>query len=95
MKYIRQTRCTFKAHFEEHIRDTRTNRHNLKYAQHMLDTGHAYNTMDQTMKILHIDKKRHKLNTLKRLEIYILTKKALQLNDTHTETHNPIFDVLI
>jgi GTPase SAR1 family protein len=77
MKYIGQTRHTFRACFKEHIQDIRTNRHNSKYAQHILDKGHAYNTMDQTMRILHIEKKGHKLNTFERYEIYKLTKKAL------------------
>jgi hypothetical protein len=51
--------------------------------------------VDQSMKILHIEKKEHKLNTLERFEIYNPTKKSGQLNDTHTVTHNPIFDILI
>jgi hypothetical protein len=42
VKYIGQTGCTFKARFKEHIQDIRTNRHNSKFAQHILDTGHAY-----------------------------------------------------
>jgi hypothetical protein len=65
------------------------------HAQYIFDTGHAYSMLDQTMKILHIERKGHKLNPLKQFEIYKLTKKALQLNVTHTETHNPIFDVLL
>jgi hypothetical protein len=92
MKYIGQTGPIFKARFKEHIQDTRTNRHNSKFAQHILDIGHTYNMMNQTMKMLHIEKKRHRLNTLERFE---LTKKALQFNDTHTDTHNRIFDALI
>jgi hypothetical protein len=95
MKYIGQTGRTFKARFNEHIHDIRTNRHNSKFAKHILDTGHAYNMMDQTMKILHIEEKGHRLITLERFEIYKLTKKALQLSDSHTETHNPIFDAII
>jgi hypothetical protein len=65
------------------------------FAQHILDTGHAYNTIDETMKVLHIEKKGQKLNTLEHFQIYNLTKKSVQLNDTHTLTHNPIFDILI
>jgi signal recognition particle GTPase len=95
MKYIGQTGCTFKARCKEHIEAIRTNRHNSKFAQHMLGTGHAYNLIDQTVEILHTEKKEQKLNTLKRFQVYNLTKKALQLNDTHTERHNPIFDILI
>jgi hypothetical protein len=51
--------------------------------------------MDQTIKMLRIEKKGHRFNTLERFEIYKLTKKALQFNDKHTEIHNPIFDPLI
>jgi hypothetical protein len=62
MKYIGQTghTHTFKARFKEHIQDIRTNRHNSKYVQHILDTGHAYNKLDQTMRILNIEKEGHK-----------------------------------
>jgi hypothetical protein len=51
--------------------------------------------MDKIMKILHIEKKRPKLNTLERYHIYEMTKRGLQMNDTFTDMHNPIFDVLI
>jgi hypothetical protein len=51
--------------------------------------------MDQTMEVLHREKEGPKLNTLERLYIYDLTKKGLQMNDTFTDTHNPIFDILI
>jgi hypothetical protein len=95
IKYIGQTGRTSKARFKEHIQDIRTNKSNTKFAQHILNIEHTYNTIDQTMKILNIKKKGHKLNTLERFEIYNLTTKAVQLNDTHTVTHNPIFDVLI
>jgi hypothetical protein len=47
------------------------------------------------MEVLRIEKKGPKLNTLKRVYIYDLTKKGLQMNDTFTDTHNPVFDILI
>jgi hypothetical protein len=47
------------------------------------------------MKILHTEKKGPKLNTLGRYHIYEMTKRGLQMNDTFTDMHNPIFDVLI
>jgi hypothetical protein len=52
-------------------------------------------TMDQIMKILHIEEKGPKLNTLERFHICDMTKKGLQMNDTFTDMHNPIFDILI
>jgi hypothetical protein len=47
------------------------------------------------MKILHIEKKGPKLNTLERFHMYKMTKKGLQINDTFTDIHNPVSDVLI
>jgi hypothetical protein len=93
--YIGQTGRTFKLRYKEHINAIRTNKQNSKYAQHILETRHNYDTMDQIMKILHIEKKGPKLNTLERFHIYKMTKKGLQMNDTFTDIHNPIFDVLI
>jgi hypothetical protein len=86
---------TFKAHYKEHLQAIRTNKHNSGFAQHILDTGHIYDSINQTMEVLHVEKKEQKLNTLERFHIYNLTKKALQMNDMHTETNNPIFDTLI
>jgi hypothetical protein len=42
------------------------------------------------MEILHLDKKGQLMNTWERFHIYKLSKDGLQLNDTHTDTHNPI-----
>jgi hypothetical protein len=46
----------FKIRFKEHIRDTKNNGQNSKFAQHIADTTHGYSTIDQTMEILHIGK---------------------------------------
>jgi hypothetical protein len=47
------------------------------------------------MEILHVEKKGPKLNTIEGFYVYDLTKKGLQMNDTLTDTHNPIFDIRI
>jgi hypothetical protein len=95
LKYIGQTGCTFRIRYKEHINTIRTNRQNSKFAQHILDTGYEYDTLEQTMKILHVEKKGPKLNTLERFYIDDITKKDLQMNDTFTDIHNPIFDTLV
>jgi radical SAM protein with 4Fe4S-binding SPASM domain len=64
LKYIGQTGCMFKVRYKEHIQAVRTNKQNSKFAQYILDTGHTHSTIDQTMKVLHIEKKGQKLNTL-------------------------------
>jgi hypothetical protein len=67
---------------------------NTKYAQHVIETGHEYGNMEETMKILHIEKKSRILNTYQRFHTYI-SKQNIQLNDTFTETYNPIYNTIL
>jgi hypothetical protein len=59
--------------------------------------GHAYVTTEETMDIMQTTtkKKGNLLNTLERFYIYDLSKQKLQINRTYTDTHNPIFDLII
>jgi hypothetical protein len=61
----------------------------------MLDTGHTCSTIDQTMEVLHIEKKGQEFNTWERFHICSLNKETLQMNDIFTDPHNPIFAFLI
>jgi hypothetical protein len=69
-KYVGQTGRTFETRFKEHIRDIRNNGQNSKFAQHILDTGHEYETIEKIIKILHIEKKGQMLDTYERFHIY-------------------------
>jgi hypothetical protein len=64
--YIGQTGRTFRLRYREDINAIRTNKQNSKFAQHILETRHNYDTMDHIMKVLHIEGKGPKLNTLER-----------------------------
>jgi hypothetical protein len=75
-----------KSSTENTLKAIRTNRQNCKFAQHILETGHEYDTLDQSMEILHTEKKGSKLNTLERFHIYDITKKGLQMNNTPRHT---------
>jgi hypothetical protein len=66
----------------------------LSAAQHILDTGHEHNTIKDKMDILHIEKNGQLLNTLKHFHMYNLSKQKLRMNDTFTDTHNFIFDLI-
>jgi hypothetical protein len=59
----------------------------------MLNTGHAYRSMANTMKVLKTEKKGKHLNTLEKYHIYKMSK-GLQMNDTYIDIHNPIFEVI-
>lgn len=78
-----------------YIQTKETNRQNSKFSQHMLNSGHIYSTIDLTVEVLHIEKGGQRLNTLETFHIYNLRKQALQMNDTFTDSHNPIFDLII
>jgi hypothetical protein len=43
-----------------------------EYAQHILDTGHACGTIEETMEVIQTAKKGHLLNILERLYIYMV-----------------------
>jgi hypothetical protein len=94
LSYIGQTGRNFKARYKEHIRLIRTNNPNTKYAQHILDPQHDYGPIADTMDILHIERKGQLMNTWDRFHIYKLSSNKLQLNDTYTDTHNPIFNLM-
>jgi hypothetical protein len=65
-----------------------------KYAQHILETGHTYGTIENTLNILQFEKKSQKMNSLEQYYIYRLTRENLQLNDTYTNNYNPIFHII-
>jgi hypothetical protein len=71
LKYIWQTGQTFKIRFKEHIRYIKNNEQISKFAQHIVDTTHEYGTINQTMQILHIEKKGHAIDTYERFHSYI------------------------
>jgi hypothetical protein len=95
LKYIEQTERNFRAGFKEHIKAIRTNRTTSKYAQHKLETGHAYGQIEDTLSILNHEIKGPLMNTWEQFHIHRLTKNNIQLNDAYTDTHNPIFDLII
>jgi hypothetical protein len=57
LRYIGQTGRTFKDRYKEHIQAIRNNKQTSKCAQHILDTGHAYGTIEETMDIIQTTKK--------------------------------------
>jgi hypothetical protein len=60
----------------------------------ILNTGHKYGTITDTMDIIRTHRKGKHLNTLEKCHIYKIGKDKLQMNDTKTDTHNPIFKAL-
>jgi hypothetical protein len=59
----------------------------------MLNTGHTYGTITDTMDVIRTGWKDRHLNTLERYHIYKINKN-LHMNNTHTEAHSPIFQTV-
>jgi hypothetical protein len=70
-----------------------TNSRSSKYAQHILNTTHNYDTMEIAMKILHVEDKEQMLDTLQNCNIYTLTKEGSQMNETSASTYKPIYEL--
>jgi hypothetical protein len=58
LKYIGQTGQTFNTRYKEHIQAIRSNNSNSRYSNHMLNMGHTYGSIANTMKVLKTREKR-------------------------------------
>jgi hypothetical protein len=94
LKYVGQMGRTFNTKYKEHIHTIRSNNANSGYSDHILSTGHTYGTITDTMDVIRRRRKGRHLNTLERHHIYKISRNNLHMNDTHIETHNPIFQTV-
>jgi hypothetical protein len=92
---VGQTGRNFRTRFKEHIHAIKTNKTTSKYAQHILETGHIYGKIEDTLNILHHENKSSIMNSWEQFHIHRLTKNNLQLNDAYTDTINPTFYLMI
>jgi hypothetical protein len=81
-----QTGRTFHTRYKEHIQAIRNDNGNSAYSNHILNTGHAYGSITDTMKVIKIEKTGKHLNTLEKYHIYKISKNRLHMNDTHILT---------
>jgi hypothetical protein len=93
--YIGQTGRNFKTRFKEYILDIRNNRTKTGYSQHIINTGHEYRNIENTLNILNVQKKGKFLNTLEKFDIYKKQKTDNLLNESCTDTYNPIFELIL
>jgi hypothetical protein len=94
LKYVGQTGRTLNTRYKEHIHDIRSNNSNTGYSNHILNTGHTYGTITDTMGIITTGKKGRYFNTLEKYYIYDIFNDNLHKNDTNIDIHNPIFEAL-
>jgi hypothetical protein len=93
--YVGQTGRAFRTHFREYRRTIRSTKQNSRDAQYVLQALNTHDTIQQTMEIRHIQKKRHLLNTLERSHVCNRTLHKQQRDGTFTGMNNLIFDIII
>jgi hypothetical protein len=93
--YVGQTGRNFHTRCKEHKRAFKYNTSQSKFAQHIITQGHTFDTIQNTMEILHIHEKGTYLNTLERYHIHMEAKNNNHLNEDLSDTSNPIFDTII
>jgi len=81
--------------FREHYNDYKYANNRSKFAQHLIDEGHAFCPMNDIMDIIHIANQRKMLDTLEKFYIYKETQSGNQINDKLTVQKNLIFEALI
>jgi hypothetical protein len=94
MKYTVQTGRPFNTRYKEHIRHIKNSNSKSGYSNHILNTGHSYRNITDTMEIIKIERKGKHLNTLERYHIYKISIEGIHMNDMHDEAYNPICDVI-
>jgi hypothetical protein len=86
LKYIEQAHSTFYNIYKEHLQAIMNNNGNSGYSNHILNTGHAYGNITDTIKVIKIEKGGKHLNTLQKCHIYKMSKNKLHMNDVLTIT---------
>jgi hypothetical protein len=84
-------RTEFKVRFKEHIQAIKGNKEASMLVQHVLNTGHAYGCMEDTMTILQNIGNGAHMNTLERFHFYEISKQVMRLNGTFTDITDAIF----
>jgi hypothetical protein len=92
--YVGQTGRKFRVRYKEHIRDIRSNKGNTGFANHILNSGHTYGTLEDTLQVVSIQNKGPHLNTLEIFHIYKEQKTGTSLNDNHVDLYNPLFELV-
>ena len=93
MKYTGQTGRPFKIRFQEYLRDFKYRNNKSKFAQHLMENGHAVGPMEDIMDVVHVTNKGKMVDT-ERFYIFKKTKNNNQINDKLTFKTNLIFETV-
>jgi hypothetical protein len=86
LKYIGQTARTFNIRYKNHMQAIGDSNNNYRYSNQILNTGHTYGTINDTMDIIRKEKTGKHFNTLKKYHIHKISEDNLQMNDAYNNT---------
>lgn len=96
MKYIGHMGRLFHVRFKEHVQDYIYYNNKSNFANHLLENKNSFNSMENSIEILHTTWKGRMLNNIEKFYIYRETKNNYKINDRHNiVTPNVIFDTIL
>jgi predicted transcriptional regulator len=93
-KYIGRTGRTFKTRYKEHIHAIRNNPPDTGYSRHLLNTGHTYGNIDNTMTIIRKARKEKFLNSLEKYYVFLASKQEIYMNEFDVDHNDPIYETM-
>jgi hypothetical protein len=93
--YIGQRGRPFKTRYKEHNTEIKNNVENSKFALHIQNTGHRCANIEETLDVLHVQRKGSMKNTLESYHVYEAYKRGLHLNEALIDSYNPILEIII
>jgi hypothetical protein len=94
LEYVGQTGRSFSTRYKEHISAIKHNKDTSTYAQHILNTGHAYGDMQEVMEVIQIARKGRYMNSLEKFHIFCTQKEEKHMNEILFDPKNPIFNYI-
>jgi len=93
--YTGQTGRPFRVRYREYYNHFKYSNNRSIFVQHVINEGHSFGTIDETMNIIYYERKGKMLDTLEKFYIYRETKNGNQINDRITVRSNPIFETIV
>lgn len=94
-KYIGQKGRPFHVIIKEHFRDYKYKNNKSNFVKHLLENRHSFNSIENSMDILHTTSNGKMLNSMEIFYIYRETKNNSQMNDRPIKAPNIIFDIIL
>jgi hypothetical protein len=97
--YIKQTGRSLKTRYKEHLRSIKNNKDDSAFAEHVLNTGHLYEPMEQLIEMIEGTRKGRTMNIKENFYIYQFNHdNNLIQEQKHTKEgdhQNSLFDIVV